>query len=46
MQTLGDFPLVQGPAGTTAKFDKNGSVSFKVGLAIVKDGKREWLPFE
>jgi branched-chain amino acid transport system substrate-binding protein len=46
LQTMGDFPLVQGPGGTTAKFDKTGSVSFKIGLAIVKNGKREWLPFE
>lgn len=41
-----DFPLTQGPDGTTAKFDDKGSVEFKVGLAIVKNGKREWLPFD
>ncbi|CDN57626.1 Extracellular ligand-binding receptor (plasmid) [Neorhizobium galegae bv. officinalis bv. officinalis str. HAMBI 1141] len=40
-----DFPLTQGPDGTTAKFDDKGSVEFLVGLAIVKNGKREWLPF-
>jgi branched-chain amino acid transport system substrate-binding protein len=41
-----DFPLVEGPEGTTAKFDPHGSVEFKVGLAIVRNGKREWLPFD
>lgn len=43
---MGDYPLAQGPAGTTAKFDDKGSVEFSVGLAIVKNGKREWLPFD
>jgi len=43
---MDDFPLVQGPADTTAKFDAQGSVPFKIGLAIVKNGKREWLPFD
>ena len=44
--TLGDFPLVEGPPGTTAKFDAKGSVSFKIGLAVVRNGKRAWLPFD
>jgi branched-chain amino acid transport system substrate-binding protein len=37
---MGDFPLVQGPPGTTAKFDQKGSVDFLIGLAVVKNGKR------
>jgi branched-chain amino acid transport system substrate-binding protein len=43
---MADFPLVQGPPGTTAKFDAKGGVSFRIGLAVVHDGHREWLPFE
>jgi branched-chain amino acid transport system substrate-binding protein len=43
---MADFPLVQGPPGTTAKFDAKGSVSFRIGLSVVKDGHREWLPFD
>jgi len=46
LMKMGDYPLAQGPAGTTAKFDDKGSVQFTVGLAIVKNGKREWLPFD
>jgi branched-chain amino acid transport system substrate-binding protein len=40
-----DVPLVQGPPGTMAKYDEIGGVSFKIGMAVVKDGKREMLPF-
>ena len=43
---MADFPLVQGPPGTTAKFDPKGSVSFRIGLSVVKDAHREWLPFD
>lgn len=46
LKAMTDVPLVQGPNGTVAKFDKQGSVSFPIGLAIVHDGKRQWLPFE
>ncbi len=35
-----DFPLVQGPAGTTAAFDAKGAVNFPNFIAVVKDGKR------
>lgn len=37
---MADFPLVQGPPGTTAKFDQKGSIDFLIGLAVVKNGKR------
>jgi branched-chain amino acid transport system substrate-binding protein len=43
---MADFPLVQGPPGTTAKFDAKGGVSFRIGLAVVHNGHREWLPFD
>ena len=46
LNTMDDVPLVQGPQGTVAAFDEQGSVPFKIGLAIVRDGKREWLPFD
>lgn len=46
LNAMDDMPLVQGPAGTVANFDEQGSVPFKIGLAIVRDGKREWLPFD
>jgi branched-chain amino acid transport system substrate-binding protein len=35
-----DFPIVQGPAGTTAAFDAKGSVNFPMFIAVVKGGKR------
>ena len=35
-----DFPIVQGPAGTTAAFDQKGSVNFPMFIAVVKGGKR------
>lgn len=35
-----DFPIVQGPQGTTAAFDEKGSVNFPMFIAIVKNGKR------
>ena len=35
-----DFPLVQGPAGTTAAFNEKGSVDFPDFIAVIKDGKR------
>jgi len=45
LMNSGDVPLVQGPPGTTAKYDEKGGVSFKIGMAVVKNGKRELLPF-
>lgn len=39
-----DFKLVQGPAETVAKFDEQGAVNFKIGLAIVKKGVRVLIP--
>lgn len=38
--------LVEGPPGTKAKFDDKGSSTFKLGLAVVKNGRRELLPYE
>jgi branched-chain amino acid transport system substrate-binding protein len=35
-----DFPIVQGPPGTTAAFNDKGSVDFPNFIAIIKDGKR------
>ena len=35
-----DFPLVQGPAGTTAAFNEKGSVDFPDFIAVIKNGKR------
>lgn len=35
-----DFPIVQGPAGTTASFNAKGSVDFPNFIAVIKDGKR------
>jgi branched-chain amino acid transport system substrate-binding protein len=46
LKSMKDVPLVQGPDGTVAKFDDKGSVSFKIGLAVVRNGKRQWLPFD
>lgn len=45
MMKSDDVPLVQGPPGTTATFDDKGGVDFNIGLAVVKNGKRELLPF-
>lgn len=38
--------LVEGPPGTRVKFDNKGAASFKLGLAVVKNGRRELLPYE
>ncbi|WP_018904361.1 ABC transporter substrate-binding protein [Variovorax paradoxus] len=46
LKGMKDVPLVQGPDGTVAKFDDKGSCSFKIGLAVVRNGKRQWLPFD
>jgi branched-chain amino acid transport system substrate-binding protein len=46
LKGMKDVPLVQGPDGTLAKFDDKGSCSFKIGLAVVRNGKRQWLPFD
>ena len=40
-----EHKLVQGPPGTVAKFDEQGSVSFKIGLGIVKNGQRILMPY-
>ncbi|MGE0713903.1 MAG: ABC transporter substrate-binding protein [Alphaproteobacteria bacterium] len=42
---MADFPLVQGPPGTTAKYDAKGSVDFLIGLAVVKNGKRALMTY-
>lgn len=41
-----DFETVQGPPGTKVVFDDIGGAHFKIGLAVVKDGKRILLPYE
>lgn len=46
LKSMKDMPLVQGPDGTVSNFDDKGSVSFKIGLAVVRNGKRQWLPFD
>lgn len=46
LKAIKDVPLTQGPDGTVSKFDDKGSVSFKIGLAVVRNGKRQWLPFD
>lgn len=38
--------LAMGPPGTRVKFDPKGASAFKLGLAVVKNGKRELLPYE
>ncbi|MCC7274410.1 MAG: branched-chain amino acid ABC transporter substrate-binding protein [Alphaproteobacteria bacterium] len=42
---MADFPLVQGPPGTTAKYDAKGGVDFLIGLAVVKNGKRSLVTY-
>ncbi len=37
---MGDFPIVQGPAGTTARFNDKGSVDFDGFIAVIKGGQR------
>jgi branched-chain amino acid transport system substrate-binding protein len=46
LKSMKDVPLTQGPEGTVARFDGQGGVSFKIGLAIVRHGRRKWLPFD
>lgn len=41
-----DFETVQGPPGAKAVFDDIGGAHFKIGLAVVKGGKRILLPYE
>lgn len=41
-----DFQAVQGPPGTKVVFDEIGGAHFKIGLSVVKDGKRVLLPYE
>ncbi|MEP1590853.1 penicillin-binding protein activator [Sulfitobacter sp.] len=43
---MDDFAIVQGPADTVANFDDQGSNPFKIGLALVENGRRVWLPFD
>jgi branched-chain amino acid transport system substrate-binding protein len=38
---MADFPLVEGPAGTTARFTDKGSVDFQGFIAVVKNGRRQ-----
>jgi branched-chain amino acid transport system substrate-binding protein len=46
MMAMKDFPLVQGPEGTKLSYDEKGGSHFKIGLAVVKGGHRELMPFE
>lgn len=46
LKTMKDVPLAEGPDGTFSTFDEKGSVNFKIGLAVVRNGKRQWLPFD
>jgi len=41
-----EFLTVQGPPGTRTAFDDIGGAHFKIGLSVVKDGKRTLLPYE
>jgi branched-chain amino acid transport system substrate-binding protein len=41
-----EFLTVQGPPGTRVVFDEIGGAHFKIGLSVVKDGKRVLLPYE
>jgi branched-chain amino acid transport system substrate-binding protein len=41
-----EFLTVQGPPGTRVTFDEIGGAHFKIGLSVVKDGKRVLLPYE
>jgi branched-chain amino acid transport system substrate-binding protein len=38
---MADFPIVQGPAGTTARFNDKGSVDFQGFVSVVKNGHRQ-----
>jgi len=40
------FEAVQGPPDTRVVFDDIGGAHFKIGLSVVKDGKRILLPYE
>ncbi|UXT85221.1 ABC transporter substrate-binding protein [Agrobacterium tumefaciens] len=40
-----EVELVEGPPGSRAKFDDKGASYFKLGLAIVQNGKRNLLPY-
>lgn len=41
-----DFEAVQGPPGTKVVYDDIGGARFKIGLSVVRDGKRILLPYE
>lgn len=45
MMAMDDFPLVQGPPGTTASYNEQSGVNFKIGLAVVQDGRRSLVGF-
>jgi branched-chain amino acid transport system substrate-binding protein len=38
---MADFPIVQGPAGSTARFNGKGSVDFQGFVSVVKNGHRQ-----
>jgi branched-chain amino acid transport system substrate-binding protein len=38
---MADVPIVEGPAGTTAKFDEHGGVNFQGFVAVVHSGHRQ-----
>ena len=44
MIALKGFPLVQGDDGTTLNYDEKGSSYFKIGMGIIKNGRREIVP--
>jgi branched-chain amino acid transport system substrate-binding protein len=41
-----EFLTVQGPPGTKVVFDEIGGAHFRIGLSVVRDGKRVLLPYE
>ena len=44
MKALKGFPLVQGPNGTTLDYDAKGGSYFKIGMGVIKSGKRQIVP--
>jgi branched-chain amino acid transport system substrate-binding protein len=46
MVAMKDAPLVQGPEGTMVNYDNKGGAHFKIGLAVVKNGQRQLMPFD
>lgn len=44
MMAMKGFPLVQGPKSATLDYDAKGGSMFKIGLGVVKGGKRVLVP--